>query len=333
MADSRSPSSVRDAAGRDGRAAPARQRVRARAPGLPQPGAPSEGPPRQDPVGLDRVVELRDYRGRDHRGRRVERRDPRRRSREEREEDVLELLGTYRVISRRALVEFAFDGHPFAASRTLTSLDKRGFLDASTVARGRSGYQVFSLTGSGRDLIAERRRKRRGDARRDEQRFWCGFGDTRQLAHDHRVFEAVMQDTEQLRAEGGRIRHVRLESELRGILSAAGETARVVSGPDAARVARCQAARRIGLAVFERDVPLPDALIEIEDAQGRVLVRGIEVASSSYTRAQVRAKRLAGFRLYSVPGFRRQERQRRIGTFVNGRFGLTETGQVVDHKM
>ena len=96
---------------------------------------------------------------------------------------------------------------------------------------------------------------------------------------------------------------------------------------------RCQAARRIGLAVFERDVPLPDALIEIEDAQGRVLVRGIEVASSSYTRAQVRAKRLAGFRLYSVPGFRRQERQRRIGTFVNGRFGLTETGQVVDHKM
>ena len=33
------------------------------------------------------------------------------RSREEREEDVLELLGTYRVISRRALgLEFAFDG-------------------------------------------------------------------------------------------------------------------------------------------------------------------------------------------------------------------------------
>ena len=199
---------------------------------------------------------------------------------------MLELVGTYRVISRRALVEFAFDGHPFAASRTLTSLEGRGFLEASTVARGRSGYQVFSLTASGRDLIAARRRKRRRDARRAEQRFWSGFGDTRQLAHDHRVFEAVMQDTEQLRAEGGRIRHVRLESELRGILSAAGETARVVSGPDAARVARCKAARRIGLAVFERDVPLPDALIEIEDAQGRVLVRGIEVVSSSYTRAQ-----------------------------------------------
>ena len=278
MADSRYPSSVRQAPGRDGRALPGRGRARERAPGVAQPGAPSEGPPRQDPVGLDRVVELRDYRGRDHRGRRVERRDPRRRSREEREEDVLELLGTYRVISRRALVEFAFDGHPFAASRTLASLERRGFAEASTIARGRRGYQVFSLTGGGRDLIAERRRKRRRDARREEQRFWSGFGDTRQLAHDHRVFEAVMQDTEQLRAEGGRIRRVRLESELRGVLSAAGETARVVSGPDAARVARCAAARRIGLAVFERDVPLPDALIEIEDAHGRVLVRGIEVA-------------------------------------------------------
>ena len=326
MADSRYPSSVREVPGRDGRALPGRRRARERAPGVAQPGAPSEGPPRQDPVGLDRVVELRDYRGRDHRGRRVERRDPRRRSREEREEDVLELLGTYRVISRRALVEFAFDGHPFAASRTLASLERRGFAEASTIARGRRGYQVFSLTGSGRDLIAERRRKRRRDARREEQRFWSGFGDTRQLAHDHRVFEAVMQDTEQLRAEGGRIRRVRLESELRGVLSAAGETARVVSGPDAARVARCQAARRIGLAVFEREVPLPDALIEIEDAHGRVLVRGIEVASSSYTRAQVRAKRLAGFRLYSVPGFRRQERQRRLGTLDRDAFPLSWGG-------
>lgn len=235
-----------------------------------------------------------------------------RRSRTEREDGVLEMLGTYRVVSRRAIVEYAFDGHPFAASRTLASLERRGLVDVSLIPRGRGGYQVFSLTGLGRDQIAAKRRRRSAD--RDSQRFWSGFGDVRQLAHDHRVFEAVMQDTDQVRAEGGRIRRVRLEPELRAILSSAGESARAVGGPDAARAARCAAARRVGLGVSERDVPLPDVLIEIEDARGRVFTRGIEVASNSYTRAQVRAKRVAGFRLYSVPGFRRQERLKRIGT-------------------
>ena len=236
------------------------------------------------------------------------------------------LLGTYRVLSRRALVEFGFDGHPFAASRTITALERRSLIASSLIPRGRHGYQVYSLTPAGRDLIAERRRRR---DRRDEQRLWAGFGDARQLAHDHRVFEAVMQDTEKLRAEGGRIRRVRLEPELRGLLSVAGETARASGGPDAATAARCQEARRIGLVVFDREVPLPDALIKVEDARGQVVVRSIEVASSSYTRVQVRAKGLAGFRVYSIPGFRRQQRLRRVGSIERDEIPLS-WGEGVD---
>ena len=144
-----------------------------------------------------------------------------------------------------------------------------------------------------------------------------------------------MQDTEQLRAEGGRIRHVRLESELRGILSAAGETA-PPSSRGRTRPA-WPAARRAAASVWPSSSGTsrcPDALIEIEDAQGRVLVRGIEGGVELLTpvpRCEPSAWPVSG----CIPcrGFRRQERQRRIGTFVNGRFGLTETGQVVDHKM
>ena len=323
MADPRSPApSLSDS--RDSRAG--RGRGRSRTPGLTTPGPARSGPPPPDPVTLDRVVELSDFRGRPHRGRRVERRDPRRRTREEREDDVLELLGTYRVISRRAVVEYAFDGHPFAASRTLGSLERRGLVDLSLVPRGRIGYQVFSLSPAGRDLIAERRRRRRRADDLDPQRFWSGFGDVRQLAHDHRVFEAVMQDTDELRAAGGRIRRVRLEPELRALLSAAGETARVAGGPTEARAARRRAAAAVGLGISERGVPLPDALIEVEDSRGRVVTRAIEVASSAYTRAQVRAKRLAGFRVYSVPGFRSQERLKRFGTLDRDNYPLSWGG-------
>ena len=91
----------------------------------------------------------------------------------------------------------------------------------------------------------------------------------RQLEHDHHVFEAVVQDTEDVRGRGGRIRRVRLEAELRGILAAAGESARQNEGKHGAERARRRAAEHVGLRVFAEGVPLPDALVEIEEADGR----------------------------------------------------------------
>ena len=59
------------------------------------------------------------------------------------------------------------------------------------------------------------------------------------------------------------------------------------------------------------------------------MVRSIEVASSSYTRVQVRAKGLAGFRVYSIPGFRRQQRLRRVGSIERDEIPLS-WGEGVD---
>ena len=155
-----------------------------------------------------------------------------------------------------------------------------------------------------------RRRRRESGEEGDGQLYWRGLADIRQLRHDHHVFEAVMQDTEDDRRRGGRIRRVRLESELRGLLAAAGEAVRRTEGASGAERARRQAAERIGLRTVAEGVPLPDALVEIEDAAGRRSVRAVEVVTGSYTSTQVRQKRLAGFRLYALPGFR-TKRQRR----------------------
>ena len=120
---------------------------------------------------------------------------------------------------------------------------------------------------------------------------------------------AVMQDTEELREQGGRIRRVRLETELRGILAAAGETARQTGGGLGAERARREAAERIGLRVFAEAVPLPDALVEVEDADGGRSVRAIEVVTGAYTHTQVKEKRLAGFRLYALAGSASERRR------------------------
>ena len=224
------------------------------------------------------------------------------------------MLGTYRVVSRRCVVEHCFDGHPFSAGRVLPALEAEGLIAVHTVPVGAKAYQVLSLTGTGQDRATTGARKRRRELGEDDggnpQHYWRGLSDIRQLGHDAWVFEAVMQDTERIRREGGRIRRVRLESELRGLLAAAGETVRCSEGARGAECARRKAAKCIGLRMFAEGVPLPDALVEMEDAHGRRSVRAIEVVTGSYTSAQVRQKRLAGFRLYAVPGYRTRRGRR-----------------------
>ena len=274
-------------------------------------------PPSPEPLRQHDVVELRGPDFLRHRGRREDDRGRQRRTREQRERDVLELLGIYRVLTRRSVVEHCFDGHPFAAGRTLPALVREGLVAVNTVPIGQKGYQVLSLTGAGRDRVAlgARKHRRQADEEKDSdaQRYWMGLADVRQLQHDHHVFEAVMQDTEDVRNRGGRIRRVRLESELRGLLAAAGETARLTEGRPGAERARRLEAVRVGLRVFAEGVPLPDALVEIEDADGTRSVRAIEVVTGNYTKAQVRQKQQAGFRLYALPGFRTESKRRRFG--------------------
>ena len=225
------------------------------------------------------------------------------------------MLAVFRVASRRLVVDRVFDGHPFAANRTIQALQRRGLVAQQKVARGRFGYQVLMLTGRGRDLVAARL-----DAdgvppsTAGPQRYWSAGGDPRQLAHDQHVVEAVGADVADALAKGGRVVRVRLESEIRGRLAAAEAAGRAAGGAEKAREARRAEARSLGLRVFAGAVPLPDALVEIEEPDGRRLVHAVEVATGAYTSKQMAQKRSAGFHVFSVPGLadgsRRKSRAR-----------------------
>ena len=201
------------------------------------------------------------------------------------------------------LVDQAFGGNSFAASRLIRRLERNGYVESRRVGAGRYGYQVFSLTGPGaqwlfqrRETSARRRRSRRSPS--DDQVFCTGFGDPRQVRHDQRVAEAAAEEISGIEAAGGRVRRVRLDPELRSLLASASESARTSSGPRAARTARLDAARKAGLRVFGSRAPIPDVLIEFEDASGRVEHRAVEVVTSSYSGKQVAEKRRAGFSIY-----------------------------------
>ena len=273
---------VPDVSGRNGRSRPDR----------PLSGADQRAVPKPEPL---EITKLRDLDAPAvHAGRREDRREGPQVSYQERVALTLETIGIFRVVSRKALVAHCFDGHPFVANKALGQLQREGLVRPVRVERGKYGYQVFTLTGKGRDRAAERRRKGAGvrAVLSDEQRFWEGLADQRQLRHDHQVFEAVAQDAADVGPGGGRVRRIRLESELRGLLAAADDAGRRRGGPAEARRMRAEAAAGVGL---------PDALVEVEEASGRVVTRSVEVASGSYTHAQVADKERSGFRVY---GFR-----------------------------
>ena len=251
------------------------------------------------------VVDLSSGRDRLHRGRRSDRRHDDKLSRQERQDGVLHTLGMFRVASRRSIADACFDGHPFAANRVMKSLIANGAVVARTVKKGKHGYQVYSLTGAGRDQLAINQRLLEQDqSSAGEQRFCAVGGDARQLRHDHHIFDAVRKDVAPVLNAGGKIVRVRLESELRGRLAAAEAMGRKAAGEPGAREARRKEAVTLGLRVFVRGVPLPDAVVELEEPDGRRVVRSIEVASGHYTSVQIAEKRDAGFRVYGIPGFR-----------------------------
>ena len=282
------------------------------------------------------VRELRQFRGVRMSGTRDEARrqlNLERRSRDERVDSVMWTLGVYRSVSRRAIVGSCFDGHPFAANPVLAKLNADGLIDIARVAVGKHGYQVYGLTKNGvnwlRDRLVSdrdedsRKKKEKEEKEKKEkktaweswvadQRIWEGRLAPQQLRHDHQVFEAVAQDAEPELAAGGRIRRVRLDSEIRGLLASADAVARRKDGPAAALNARRAEGHRLGLTVFDEGAPIPDALVEIERRDGTVLTRAIEVATGSYTARQVAEKVRAGFQVYRVPNSRASGRRRRV---------------------
>ena len=213
----------------------------------PYPGDPLVAQsPALDPPTDSRIRVLGDDRTQ-HLGRRGDRRSDERITRDDREKAVLWMLGVFRVATRRSLVESCFDGHPFVANRVLAELEKKKLIRKREVKRGKRGYQVYTLQGQGRDQLAlERLRLDQDESTAGPQRYWSDAGDSRQLRHDHHVFDAVCRDSRDVLDSGGRVVRVRLESELRGRLAAAETGGRTVGGAEGARKARMAEARGLG---------------------------------------------------------------------------------------
>ena len=289
----------------EARSRPGSPGSRASATNGPRAGVSDSLPGRKSELHADRS--RRDFRPREDRPRRPERRGHRReydgraprRSFGSRVDGVVRDVGTFRAVALKDLVERQFDGHPFAARQGIAAAERRGWVERREAPGPKGGtYTVLVATPAGAAKAAALWR----GADRAGQRTFSGAVKLAELTHDVAVYRAANEAQDRIEAAGGRVRRVRIDAELKGLVAARGERARGPAGAAAAEEQRRLAAAALGLPVRDGRVLVPDAQLEYETAAGDVARCHIEVASEHYHAREIRAKAAAGFQLYAASG-------------------------------
>ena len=161
---------------------------------------------------------------------------------------------------------------------------------------------VVVLTDRGRELLESHRRGRADELR---QAFYAGLKKPREVSHDAQVYRAFRRADERLRGEGGRVRRVVLDYELkrdyqcflqernRGRADSDGR-------PDRTAEEVAAWARQHDLPYFDDHVHLPDARIEYDDAARDPRHEDIEVVTPHYRGAHAAGAARSGFHRYGA---------------------------------
>ena len=176
----------------------------------------------------------------------------------------------------------------------LRSLKHQGLIEERTVSRVRDGKvaDVVSVTRAGKALLDHHR-----DPQHDlGQVYYAGWVKPAEIWHDASLFRMYREVEPEVEREGGHIRRVVLDDEMKARAYRALHDAEKeqVSGEDA----RSAVAAVQGLHVEDDRFVFPDVRLEIEDSDGTVRDIDLELVTEHYHRGHVGGKAAAGFRMF-----------------------------------
>ena len=205
---------------------------------------------------------------------------------------TLATVGAFRVVPRSDL-----ERQSVATARELDRLRQEGLISTTPYMIGRRRTTVVTLTREGLELLEQHRHECRPD---EQQAFYSGVAKARELAHDSGVYAAYLQAQERLTVDGGKVRRVVLETQLKR------EYQQFLQQPNRGRRESGGAPRRdpeaIALWASERGLPLiegsvrfPDARVEYERPDGTLGREDLEIVTEHYRGGHAAATAAAGF--------------------------------------
>jgi hypothetical protein len=126
------------------------------------------------------------------------------------ESRMLGTIGAFRVVSEHDLLEVRDDNSN--PGRSARHLEDEGLIRTSPLS---PDDRAVSLTDRGRDLLEANRYERHDRAHEPRQTFYAGLRKPRELTHDTKVYRAYQRAEERVREQGGQVRRVVLDYELK----------------------------------------------------------------------------------------------------------------------
>lgn len=210
----------------------------------------------------------------------------------DRERGTLMEIGRFRTIAVQDLANHRYGGSSAHLRDDLQSLLALGLVQRRTalIANGRQKLAVLVLTKAGKRAV-ERTRTDAGQA------VYAGFVKPNEVAHDAAIYRMFHKEAERIQAEGGTVKRVVLDYELKRNVYSPLAKARQEAPHDYAR-RQAEIARDNGLKVVCGRIPLPDLRIEYETATGEMTRVDLELATHHYHGSHLRTKADAGFKMY-----------------------------------
>ena len=211
------------------------------------------------------------------------------------ESRMLATVGAFRVVAESDLHDGRDD-----TRKAQRHLEQEGLLRTSPLS---SDDRAVAVTDRGRDLLEANRYERDDRSHEPRQTFWAGLRKPRELTHDTNVYRAYGRAEQRLRGDGGRVRRVVLDYELKRdyqrFLHERNRGNKDCDGrPDREPEEIARWAREHELPYDDGPVRFPDARIEYEDRDGRSRYEDLEVVTGHYRGAHVGGAAKSGFTCY-----------------------------------
>lgn len=205
-------------------------------------------------------------------------------------------IGRFRTVAVRDLANHRYLGNASSMQQDLRFLSALGLVQKRTalIAQGRAKLSVLVLTKAGKRVL-EARENPAGQA------VYAGFVKPAEVAHDAAIYRMFHKEGEKIAAQGGVIRRIVLDYELKRNVYAPLAKARSLPPLEYARK-QAEVAQENGLKVVSGKIPLPDLRIEYDTAQGERTHVDLELATHHYHGSHLHLKAEAGFKIYADGG-------------------------------
>ena len=210
---------------------------------------------------------------------------------------ALRQIGEFRTIAVEDLMKHAYGGQTRPLRDDLRSLSAQGLLQQRTapMRRRRGSLEVVVLTKTGKRLLE-------GQLGASRQALYAGFVKRSEVAHDAAIYKMFHAEKARIEREGGCVRRVVLDYELKRLAYAPLAKARPTSSKEDFAKRQAAVAREYGLAIIKGRLVLPDLRIEYVTRDHTFARVDLELATEHYHGSHLAAKAQAGFRFYVADG-------------------------------